>query len=106
MTDALTAAAAELRAAAADLRSAHLRAQIAPHALVPYGEFIAALGLSYDLAARLRREGTLRAVSVGSKLFCRAGHAEEVARALPVARPAEPTPKCTAPKRRRTATTR
>lgn len=86
---ALAAAAAELRSAADALRAAHVRAQIGPHALVPYGEFIAAMGLSYDLAARLRRDGTLRAVRVGAKLFVRAGHAEEVARALPVARPAE-----------------
>jgi hypothetical protein len=97
----LRAAAAEAREAAGELREARTRDALGPDALLPYGEFLKANGLSYELGDRLRREGTLKVLRAGGKLVVRAGHAAEFARALPLAKPA--AKRTGGPRRRRTA---
>ena len=88
-------AAAEARAAAADLlaaseaaRQAALADAIGPNRMIRYGDFLREMGLSYDQGAAERRAGRLKAVEVGGVLMVRAGHAEEFARSLPLKKPA------------------
>lgn len=61
-----------------------VRDALGPDALIPYGDFLKANSLSYELGARMRDEGLLKVLRVGTKLMVRAGHASEFVRNLPV----------------------
>ena len=65
--------------------TASTRAALGPDQLIPYGAFLKANGLSYELGQRLRNEGRLKVLQAGGKLVVRRGHAEEFVRKLPLA---------------------
>lgn len=81
----LDAAVSPLREEVERLRdAASIRAALGPDALIPYGEFLKANHLSYELGQRLRDSGQLKVLRAGSKLVVRKGHAAEFARNLPL----------------------
>lgn len=61
-----------------------VRSTLGPDALIPYGDFLKANHISYDLGSRLRDEGRLKVLRVGGKLMVRKGHASEFVRNLPL----------------------
>lgn len=65
---------------------ARARAQLGRDALIPYGDFLKANHISYDLGQRLRAEGKLKVLMAGGKLMVSKAHAEEFVRKLPLAR--------------------
>jgi hypothetical protein len=71
----------------ADATSANVeavRTALGPDALIPYGDFLKANHLSYELGQRLRDEGRLKVLQVGGKMMVRRGHAAEFVRNLPL----------------------
>lgn len=63
---------------------AAVRAALGPDALIPYGDFLKANHLSYELGQKLRDAGQLKVLRVGGKLMVRKGHAAEFVRNLPL----------------------
>lgn len=67
------------------VRVSAVRSALGPDALIPYGDFLKANSISYDLGKRLRNEGRLKVLEVGGKLMVRKGHVSEFVRQLPLA---------------------
>lgn len=63
---------------------AAVRAALGPDALIPYGDFLKANSISYELGQKLRDSGQLKVLRVGGKLMVRKGAAAEFVRNLPL----------------------
>lgn len=69
-----------------DTEVATAQAALGSEVLIPYGTYLKANGISYDLGQRLREEGKLKVLKAGGKLVVRLGHAKEFVRKLPLER--------------------